>query len=116
MSEEEKEARTSRADKRVPKLDSYFTVINKETDFQESETQQPQEPEPTPFSFTTLETSNLNVVNITTRKNVTEPESRVEIAKYTKLNDVGLWDVFTENGILYWIERFLRVSICKRPI
>jgi hypothetical protein len=102
--------------KRVPELDSYFTVINEETDLQESETQQPQFPEPTPSSPTTLEISNLSAINITTHKNGTEPDSRVEIAKYIKLNDVGLWDILTKHDISYITERFLRVSIRKRPI
>jgi hypothetical protein len=60
---------------------------------------------PTPSSSTTLETSNLNETNITTNRNVTEPENRVEIAKYTKLNDVCLWEVLAENDISYWIKK-----------
>jgi hypothetical protein len=48
---------------------------------------------------------------ITTPKNVTEPGSTVKIASYTKLSDVGLWGVLTENDFSCWIQK--GSSVCQ---
>ncbi|XP_013772657.1 zinc finger MYM-type protein 5-like [Limulus polyphemus] len=89
----------------VYKVDSYFTPATDKDPQTQGDQQSPKQPQPSASAIETTESGISAEKNTGSDANVSvaEPTSTVETTKFTKLNDVGKWDILIEDELSYWI-------------